>query len=154
MQNMNSSRSLPRYVVFGEALTDMIRQDDGTWHAHPGGSCWNVARVGAVGQHGQRVLVGPDLADIGKRRDRGWLNRFIMAPENAAMLSNFARYANGITGSEEFMDPEMASAPEVVIPEGHCVDYGHPILAPADKLPVDPAADADPRNVASIRARQ
>ncbi|QBE65891.1 carbohydrate kinase family protein [Pseudoduganella lutea] len=44
---MNSSRPLPRYVVFGEALTDMIRQDDGTWHAHPGGSCWNVARVGA-----------------------------------------------------------------------------------------------------------
>ncbi|GGY49195.1 carbohydrate kinase family protein [Pseudoduganella albidiflava] len=42
----------PRYVVFGEALTDMIRQDDGTWHSHPGGSCWNVARVGArLGLH-------------------------------------------------------------------------------------------------------
>jgi fructokinase len=38
---------LPRYVVFGEALTDMIRQDDGTWRSLPGGSCWNVARVGA-----------------------------------------------------------------------------------------------------------
>jgi fructokinase len=42
----------PRYVVFGEALTDMIRQDDGTWNSHPGGSCWNVARVGArLGLH-------------------------------------------------------------------------------------------------------
>jgi len=36
-----------RYVVFGEALTDFIREDDGRWRDVPGGSCWNVARVGA-----------------------------------------------------------------------------------------------------------
>lgn len=41
------SAALPRYVVFGEALTDMIRQPDGRWVDRPGGSCWNVARVGA-----------------------------------------------------------------------------------------------------------
>jgi len=41
------SPTLPRYVVFGEALTDMVRQPDGSWLGLPGGSCWNVARVGA-----------------------------------------------------------------------------------------------------------
>jgi fructokinase len=34
-----------RFVVFGEALTDFIRQDDQSWRSVPGGSCWNVARA-------------------------------------------------------------------------------------------------------------
>jgi len=36
-----------RFVVFGEALTDFIREDDGRWRAVPGGACWNVARAAA-----------------------------------------------------------------------------------------------------------
>ena len=36
-----------RFVVFGEALTDFIRQPDGQWRAIAGGACWNVARAAA-----------------------------------------------------------------------------------------------------------
>jgi len=52
----------------------------------------------------------PNLENAKKFQD------FIMDPQNAAMISNFARYANGIAGSAQFMDKEMAEAPEIVMP--------------------------------------
>lgn len=56
---------------------------------------------------------------------KAFLN-FIMHPENAALMSNFARYGNAIEGSEEYMDEEMASAPEVIGYEG----MGTPVFIP------------------------
>jgi spermidine/putrescine transport system substrate-binding protein len=41
---------------------------------------------------------------------------FIAAPENAALISNFARYASGISGATEYMDDVMKTAPELMIP--------------------------------------
>ncbi|QCP85946.1 extracellular solute-binding protein [Cereibacter sphaeroides] len=41
---------------------------------------------------------------------------FILEPENAAMISAFARYSPGVAGAAEFLPEDMKTAPEVVIP--------------------------------------
>jgi fructokinase len=36
---------LPRALVFGEALTDLVQGSPGQWKGYPGGAPWNVARA-------------------------------------------------------------------------------------------------------------
>jgi fructokinase len=37
--------ALPRAIVFGEALTDLVQGLPGEWQGYPGGAPWNVART-------------------------------------------------------------------------------------------------------------
>lgn len=53
------------------------------------------------------------LADATNVENAKTFLNFIMDPENAAMLSNFAKYANGIAGSAEYMTEDLRDAPEV-----------------------------------------
>lgn len=38
---------------------------------------------------------------------------FMLKPENIAIQSNFARYSNGIKGSQTFLSPDLRDAPEI-----------------------------------------
>ncbi|WP_433704820.1 carbohydrate kinase family protein [Paraburkholderia sacchari] len=84
--------NLPKLVVFGEALTDFIREDNQCWRSAPGGSCWNVARVGArlgvaTGFAGtvSRDTFGDELMQ--QSREAGLDMRFIRQVDHAPLLA-------------------------------------------------------------------
>jgi spermidine/putrescine transport system substrate-binding protein len=57
------------------------------------------------------------LKDAPNRENALKFMDFLLEPENIAAVSNYARYAAGVTGAEEFMDAELATQPESNPPE-------------------------------------
>ncbi|EIE53151.1 ABC transporter substrate-binding protein [Salipiger aestuarii] len=70
----------------------------------------------------QGVIVWMDnlalLKDAPNRDSALAFMNFMLEPENAATLTNYAQYSAGVTGVTEFLDPEVADSPEANPPEG------------------------------------
>ena len=50
---------------------------------------------------------------------------FVMHPENMAILSNFAAYANAIPESSQYLSEDMKNATNIQVPDGIPVKFGH-----------------------------
>lgn len=59
---------------------------------------------------------------------------FVMEPENAAMISNFAGYANSIPASQAFLDAELLAAPELNVPDWVEYEFVEPCSAEVTEL--------------------
>lgn len=58
------------------------------------------------------------LKDAPNMENAKLFQNFIMAPENAALLSNYTGYGNAIEGSANFMRGDIKNAAELSIPDG------------------------------------
>ncbi len=58
------------------------------------------------------------LKDAPNRENALKFMNFLLDPENIAAVSNYARYALGVNGAGEYLDPELATLPEANPPAG------------------------------------
>lgn len=119
-----------------EAKQHWIALDYGTVDAYAAGDIaagvyWNGASMRARLQNDDLAYGYPKegypvwmdsaaiLADAQNPENAKKFLNFVLEPENAAMISEFARYANGVEGSDEFMPEDMKTAPEIVVDAKH-----------------------------------
>ena len=89
---MTTTPRAPRFVSAGEALTDLIRQQDGYWLARAGGAPWNVARVisalgipSAFAGSVSRDNFGDEIATLS--RESGLDMRFLQQHDKPSLLA-------------------------------------------------------------------
>jgi fructokinase len=89
---MTAAQPAPHFVSVGEALTDLIRQEDGYWLARAGGAPWNVARVlaslgisSAFAGSVSRDNFGDELAALS--REAGLDMRFLQPHDKPPLLA-------------------------------------------------------------------
>ncbi len=114
----------PKWMSMDYGMTEKLSNDDVMASVNWNGSTFR-ARLNnpevTYGYPQEGYIVWMDNAAILKDAQnvdnaKLFLN-FIMDPENAAMISEFARYANGIEGSAEYLPEDMQDAPEINVPE-------------------------------------
>jgi fructokinase len=122
-----------RFVVFGEALTDFIRQDDGSWRAVPGGSCWNVARAASrlgltTGYAGavSRDPFGDELLRLGL--EAGLDPRFTQQVDKSPFLAMvFSRHPPRyffVGDDSADLNFDIGALPAGWLEEAECVHFG------------------------------
>ena len=89
---MSTAQPAPRFVSAGEALTDLIRQENGYWLARAGGAPWNVARVmagfgisSAFAGSVSRDNFGEEIAAL--TREAGLDMRFLQQQDKPSLLA-------------------------------------------------------------------
>jgi len=127
-----------RYVVFGEALTDFIREGPDRWRSAAGGSPWNVARVGArlglatgFGGAVSKDVLGEEILRLS--REAGLDPRFVQQVERAPLLALVVSkhppqyFFVGENSADLHFDP--ATLPEGWVKTAEVVHFGSLSLA-------------------------
>ncbi|CAN7654447.1 extracellular solute-binding protein [Pararhizobium sp. LjRoot255] len=99
---------------------------------------WNGAAFRARAQRNSLVFAYPKegiegfmdnvvvLKGAANLQNAKLFQNFIMDPENAALISDFAKYNNGIVGSEKYLSQDFSDAPEIKRPDGATPEYVAP----------------------------
>jgi len=113
----------PKWLSMDYGMTDKMSFGDVRASVNWNGSTFRIRLANPTVEYGyprEGYPVWTDsvaiLADANNVDNAKLFMNFIMDPENAAMISSFARYANAIVGSYAYMPEDMKTAPEIVVP--------------------------------------
>lgn len=128
----------PRFVVFGEALTDFIREGEDRWRSVAGGSCFNVAR--AAGRLGvptgfagavSRDLFGEEIARLARAAglDLRFLQQLDKSPLLAMVYSKDPPQYFFVGDDSADLNFDLAKLPDCWLRDAEVVHFGSISLA-------------------------